>query len=84
MAWCLECHRAPENALRPLDQITNLDWTPKALNVADFIGKYGKPPGEENTDFSKTASLTQEQVGKTLAKKWHINPPDSNCAGCHR
>lgn len=26
MAWCLECHRAPENNLRPLDQITNMQW----------------------------------------------------------
>lgn len=28
MAWCLECHRAPELALRPLDQVYNLNWTP--------------------------------------------------------
>lgn len=29
MGWCLECHRAPENHLRPLDQVTNLDWEPR-------------------------------------------------------
>jgi hypothetical protein len=28
MAWCLDCHRNPEKHLRPLDQITNLDWVP--------------------------------------------------------
>lgn len=28
MGWCLECHRAPERHLRPLDQVTNLDWVP--------------------------------------------------------
>ncbi len=28
MAWCLDCHRAPENHLRPLDEVTNLDWQP--------------------------------------------------------
>jgi hypothetical protein len=28
MGWCLECHRNPEPHLRPLDQITNLGWTP--------------------------------------------------------
>jgi hypothetical protein len=27
MAWCLDCHRAPETHLRPLDQITNMAWT---------------------------------------------------------
>ena len=26
MSWCLECHRAPENHLRPLDQVTNMNW----------------------------------------------------------
>ena len=30
MAWCLECHRHPENALRPLQFITDLNWTPPA------------------------------------------------------
>ena len=28
MAWCLECHRAPETRLRPLDEITNMEWRP--------------------------------------------------------
>lgn len=26
MQFCLDCHRAPENAVRPLDKVTNLDW----------------------------------------------------------
>lgn len=26
MGWCLDCHRAPEMALRPLDQVTNMNW----------------------------------------------------------
>lgn len=30
MAWCLECHRAPENHLRPRDQVTNMNWDPLA------------------------------------------------------
>lgn len=28
MAWCLECHRNPEQFIRPLDQVYNLNWTP--------------------------------------------------------
>lgn len=28
MGWCLDCHRNPDPHLRPLDQITNLGWTP--------------------------------------------------------
>jgi len=29
MSWCLDCHRAPEQKLRPLDQVTNLGWQPE-------------------------------------------------------
>jgi hypothetical protein len=28
MAWCLSCHRHPDEHLRPLDQITNMAWQP--------------------------------------------------------
>jgi len=27
MSWCLDCHREPEKHLRPLDQITNMNWS---------------------------------------------------------
>ena len=40
MAWCLDCHRNPEKALRPMDKITNLDWT------AESAGKDQKDLGE--------------------------------------
>jgi hypothetical protein len=39
MKWCLECHRNPENFLRPEDQITNLDWKPDDINPAEFVAK---------------------------------------------
>ena len=87
MSWCLDCHRNPEEKLRPLDKITNLNWTPadmKPEEVQAFLAKYGNPPGEEQKDFSQATALTQEEIGLTLQKKWHINPPDKNCAGCHR
>jgi mono/diheme cytochrome c family protein len=29
MGWCLTCHREPEKYLRPLDQITNMEWAPE-------------------------------------------------------
>jgi hypothetical protein len=32
MAWCLDCHRQPEKALRPVDQVTNLNWKPETKN----------------------------------------------------
>jgi hypothetical protein len=65
MSWCLDCHRAPENALRPLDKITDLGWTPPLAK-------------------DQTPKEAQLELGLGLKKKWHINPPDKNCAGCHR
>ena len=29
MGWCLDCHRAPEKNLRPLDKVTDLAWQPE-------------------------------------------------------
>jgi hypothetical protein len=26
MGWCLECHRAPENYLRPNDEVTTMGY----------------------------------------------------------
>lgn len=28
MGWCLDCHRDPKPHLRPLDQVTNMNWNP--------------------------------------------------------
>jgi menaquinone reductase, multiheme cytochrome c subunit len=28
MAWCIECHRAPEEVLRPPSEVTNMRWQP--------------------------------------------------------
>lgn len=30
MEWCLECHRAPENFVRPRDKVFQMDYTPPA------------------------------------------------------
>ena len=39
MAWCLECHRHPENFLRPEDQIINLDWKPDDVKAGGLRGE---------------------------------------------
>jgi len=82
MAWCLECHRHPENFLRPETQITNLDWKPETEKPADFVAKYGQPK-EVKDDWSKKEKLTQQEIGQTLKERWNIQPP-LNCQGCHR
>ena len=34
MEWCLECHRAPEQFVRPRDQIFNMEYQPPADQLA--------------------------------------------------
>jgi hypothetical protein len=29
MEWCLECHRAPENHLRPRREVFSMTWRPE-------------------------------------------------------
>jgi hypothetical protein len=82
MAWCLGCHRHPENFLRPDNQVFNLDWKTSDVKPAEFVAKYGQPK-EATGDWSKKKKLTQREIGQTLKEKWNIKPP-TNCQGCHR
>ena len=38
MGWCLDCHRNPDDHLRPASELTNMTWTPPA-NQAEFALK---------------------------------------------
>lgn len=43
MSWCLNCHRNPEQYVRPQDQIYNMDWTPPANQLevgAQLVQEY--------------------------------------------
>jgi hypothetical protein len=77
MGWCLNCHRNPQEAVRPLaatglgggkpgdtSPIFNLDWKP---TVKDKDGHV----------------MTQDELGLQLVKDLKINPP-KDCGGCHR
>lgn len=37
-----------------------------------------------NLGWVPPAGKTQREIGEELVKKWHVNPPDKNCGGCHR
>ncbi|MCB2211179.1 cytochrome c family protein [bacterium] len=48
MGWCLECHRNPDDKLRPVSEITNMQWTPPT-DHAEFVAQWKtdkniKPP----------------------------------------
>lgn len=29
MSWCLECHRDPDGRIRPVEEVTNMEWAPE-------------------------------------------------------
>lgn len=58
MAWCLNCHRNPQNYLRPLSEITHLDWKPEDMGNNPETGK----------------PWTQVEIGTKLKNDWHIDP----------
>jgi hypothetical protein len=35
MSWCLECHREPEQAIRPRDKVYDLGWSLEDATAAD-------------------------------------------------
>ncbi len=38
MGWCLDCHRNPDERIRPKDEVTNMGWEPPAGEYRDEIG----------------------------------------------
>lgn len=73
MAFCLDCHRAPEKHLRPLEEVYNLDYDAE---------KYLEDNEITDPDTGKRIT-TQVEFGKLLKKNWDIHPKES-CTTCHR
>src|SRR5262249_4717426 len=57
MDWCLDCHRQPERHLRPLDQITNMEWK------ADNQLALGQALRAEHHVASRTDCVTCHRCG---------------------
>ena len=53
MGWCLDCHRAPEKNLRPLEFITSMTWQPPADAEA-----YGKSLAAQYHVHTRTSCTT--------------------------
>ena len=62
MGWCLDCHRAPEPRLRPLAQVTSMDWQPprrqqKALGKK-LAALYRRSPADQLHDVPPIGATT--------------------------
>jgi hypothetical protein len=68
MGWCVQCHRSPEQHIRPKDKVTDLDWAPD-VTQGEFKGM--------------TIKQAKVALGKKLKAEYHINP-NTDCITCHR
>ncbi len=74
MEWCLDCHRAPENYVRPREFVFDMDWTPEKLTDADVNG---------NDILADDVGNDQLALGKKLVDRYHIGRL-IHCSTCHR
>jgi hypothetical protein len=73
MSWCLECHRSPQEYLRPRSEVFNMNFTVDAKVKGDF-------------STAQAPVTDQDSLGRELIKLYHI-PTDgriTNCYTCHR
>jgi hypothetical protein len=72
MEWCLGCHRAPQNNLRPRDQVFNMRYQP--------------PSGLHPVEVDGQSFTDQSSLGMALVKKYNVRSVGdiTSCNTCHR
>jgi hypothetical protein len=45
MGFCLDCHRAPEEKIRPVERVTQLDWN-GPVNGKQLVHDWNVKPGQ--------------------------------------
>ena len=65
MGWCLECHRNPEEHLRPRDEIYNLDWSIESDQhglIAMFREAAAASPGDASEADDADTRAPEERI----------------------
>jgi hypothetical protein len=56
MEWCIQCHRAPENYIRPREEVFTMQWSPPPEGQAalgrELVKKYGIASPQQLTNCS--------------------------------
>ena len=68
MSWCLDCHRAPDQNLRPRDRITDMSWAPTV---------------QANETLAE-AQVREGQSLKSTVYEIHDRVYMQSCSTCHR
>jgi hypothetical protein len=76
MEWCLQCHRAPENFLRPREEVFNMLYEPPRSDHPVTV----RVDGVDNTFTS------QRELGLFLKRSYNVSGINhmTSCSVCHR
>lgn len=72
MEWCLQCHRNPENFVRPREEVFNM--------------RYQQPSSANEVTVDGVAYKDQVSLGRALVAKYHLRTVQdiTSCSTCHR
>jgi len=72
MEWCLSCHRAPEQFLRPKEKVFDMNYRP--------------PDRQHPVTWKGKTWDDQEELGKALVGEYHLRTRQdiTSCSTCHR
>jgi hypothetical protein len=72
MEWCLNCHRHPEENLRPRDQVFNM--------------RYEQPSSDTPVEVDGKVYTDQLSLGRDLVEKYKLRTVTdiTSCSTCHR
>jgi hypothetical protein len=76
MKWCLECHRRPEDFVRPRDQVFSMTWTPEEMGTTQ------EELGPKLVKEYQIQTVPLDENGETMVD-FHGNQL-TNCSVCHR
>ncbi len=77
MEWCLNCHRKPEEYLRPREQVYNMHYDPETDQ--SLASELGVSPKQADSLRS------QDELGPQLVSDYHVHKEQiTNCSVCHR
>ena len=86
MGWCLDCHRAPEQYLRPKDEVVNLKWEAPRTHEAAVRELVSHGIAKDAAAAEPLLALNADPklaFGLALKQENHVHTRES-CSTCHR
>jgi hypothetical protein len=80
MQWCVDCHRRPEDFVRPRDEVFNVEWAPELLSADELQSLAAEH--DLTLNLADREEMLRE-LRRGLAQKHHLQSKDS-CYTCHR